>query len=73
MCHRAIRKIGCMVQKSLLSVKFIGDLTKLREFDALTLFSEIKEKNCSPIDEDLFFVLEIGAKIALPEMKNFFF
>ena len=82
--HRVIRKIGCLVQKSLISVISIGELTKIEDFDALTFFSDTGE-NCSPRGEDLFFrrsgqklvfqrvFFEIRAKIALPKVKTFFF
>ena len=55
MGHRAIRQIGCPIQKSLISVISFGELTKIGDSNALTFFSEIK------------------AKIALPEVKTFFF
>ena len=82
--HRVIRKIGCLVQKSLISVISIGEFTKIEDFDALTFFSDTGE-NCSPRGEDLFFrrsgqklvfqrgFFEIRAKIALPKVKTFFF
>ena len=53
--HRAIRQIGCSIQKSLISVISFGGLTKIGDSKALTFLSEIK------------------AKIALPEVKTFFF
>ena len=53
--RRAIWKIGCLIQKSLISFISIKELTKIEEANALTFFLEIK------------------AKIALPELKTFFF
>ena len=42
--HRAIRKIGCLVQKSLISVKFIGELIKIDDSDALNFFRRSGQK-----------------------------
>ena len=53
---RAIRKIGCLVQKNLISVISIEELTKIGDSDTLTFFSEIKVKITLP-DVKTFFVL----------------
>ena len=46
--HRAIQKIDCLVQKSLVSVISIGELTKIGDSAALTFFLEIKAKIAIP-------------------------
>ena len=56
MGHRAIRKIGCLVQKSLISVISIKKLTKIGYSDALAFFFGDQGKTRSTKDEDLFFV-----------------
>ena len=59
--HRAIRKIGYLVQKSFIVVISIGELTKVGVFDALSFFRGIKAgKDCSPRGEDLFLFLCFG-------------
>ena len=52
--HRAIQKIGCLVQKSLISFISIGELTKIGDSDALTFFSAIKAKITLP-EVNIFF------------------
>ena len=55
MGHRAIRKIDCVVQKSLISVISIGELTKIGDSDALTFFSETMEKIALPEVNSFFY------------------
>ena len=52
--HRAIRKIGCWVQKSLISVISTGELTNIEDTDALTFF-RIKAKIARPEVKIFFF------------------
>ena len=54
-CHKAIQKVGCLIQKSLISVISIEELTKIGDSVALTFFSEMKAEDRSLRSEDLFF------------------
>ena len=49
--HRAIRKIGCLVQKSFISVISIG----IGDYNVLTFFSEIRAKIALPEVKTFFF------------------
>ena len=72
MGHRAIRKINCLVQKSLISVISIGELTKIEDSDALTFFSD-QGKNRSSRGEDLFLFFGDQDKNCSPRGENLFF
>ena len=69
--HRAIPKIGCFVQKSLISVISIIELT-IGNSDALTFFSEIKAKIALPVVKTCFFFRRSGQKSLFQRRRPFF-
>ena len=62
MGHRTNRKLGCLVQKSFISVISIGELTKIGESDALTFSSKIKAKIALPEVNTFFCFWRFGKK-----------